>query len=357
MRRMSLILLTAGVTLTPIAAALKKVIILPIINIDKDQNFAYLEASITDSLKERLREKFAFEELAEEKWALVAEQNFILRDDFHTKTAAMNLGILANQDIVISGGFKPVNKKLAGGKIKSSIHATAHLLDVKKKKAIATIELDLPADSELFTAVGQVADRMEQETRKVIPSKEEAARTGLKAESEPFFADWSLGLRGGGGVYVSGYAKYFTAQLPALGATLHAAMPKFGKMTTEMGFIFMGHRLKEGNDSAIQSLGASGVTSNYMASLSFGYRIGLTTKLYLEPQVGGGYVMQTTTVTGSGINSTLTNGFPFARGGIVTGYRINQNIDASLSLESLAYIEQGVMTYVPLALAGFHYKF
>ncbi|HNA78568.1 MAG TPA: hypothetical protein PKY99_03915, partial [Turneriella sp.] len=98
-------------------------------------------------------------------------------------------------------------------------------------------------------------------------------------------------------------------------------------------------------------------TSNYMASLSFGYRIGLTTKLYLEPQVGGGYVMQTTTVTGSGINSTLTNGFPFARGGIVTGYRINQNIDASLSLESLAYIEQGVMTYVPLALAGFHYKF
>jgi hypothetical protein len=37
--------------------------------------------------------------------------------------------------------------------------------------------------------------------------------------------------------------------------------------------------------------------------------------------------------------------------------RINQNIDASLSLESLAYIEQGVMTYVPLAMAGFHYKF
>jgi hypothetical protein len=30
---------------------------LPIINIDKDANFAYLEGSITDSLKERLREK------------------------------------------------------------------------------------------------------------------------------------------------------------------------------------------------------------------------------------------------------------------------------------------------------------
>jgi hypothetical protein len=171
---------------SPAFAALKKVIILPIINIDKDANFAYLEGSITDSLKERLREKFAFDELPEEKWALVAEQNYILKDDFHTRTAAMNLGILANQDIVINGGFKPVNKKIAGGKIKSSIHATAHLLDVKKKKTIATIELDLPADSELFTAVGQVADRMEAETRKVIPSKEDAARSGLRPKVPRF---------------------------------------------------------------------------------------------------------------------------------------------------------------------------
>jgi len=342
---------------SPVFAALKKVIILPIVNIDKDANFAYLEGSITDSLKERLREKFAFDELPEEKWALVAEQNYILKDDFHTRTAAMNLGILANQDIVINGGFKPVNKKLAGGKIKSSIHATAHLLDVKKKKTIATIELDLPADSELFTAVGQVADRMEAETRKVIPSKEDAARSGLQAESAPFFSDFSLGLRGGGGVYVSGYAKYFSAQLPALGAVLHAAMPRFGGLTTELGFTFMGHRLKEGNDAAIQQLGASGTTSNYMASWSLGYRMGLSARWYLEPQVGGGYVMQTTTVTGSGINSTLNNGFPFARGGLVTGFRVNQLIDVSLSAESLAYIEEGTMTYVPLALAGVHYKF
>lgn len=354
---MSLILLTLGVTLTPLSAALKKVIILPIINIDKDANFAYLEGSITDSLKERLREKFAFDELAEEKWTLVAEQNFILKDDFHTRTAAMNLGILANQDIVINGGFKPVNKKLAGGKIKSSIHATAHLLDVKKKKTIATIELDLPADSELFTAVGQVADRMEAETRKVIPSKEDAARSGLQAESAPFFSDFSLGLRGGGGVYVSGYAKYFTAQLPALGAILHANMPKFGGLTTELGFTFMGHRLKEGNDAAIQQLGAAATTANYMASWSLGYRIGLSARWYIEPQVGGGYVMQTTTVTGSGINSTLNNGFPFGRAGLVTGFRVNQLIDVSVSTESVAYVEQSTLTFLPLVLAGVHYKF
>lgn len=198
---------------------------------------------------------------------------------------------------------------------------------------------------------------MEQEARKVIPSKEEAARTGLKPEGEPLFADWSLGLRGGGGVYVAGYAKYFTAQLPALGASLHASLPKFGNLTAEFGLLSIGHRLKEGNDSVIQSLGVAGITSNYMASWGIGYRIPLMAKLYLEPQLGGGYVMQTTTVTGNGVNSTLNNGFPFVRAGFLNGYRINQTIDVTLSVESLAYIEQSVMTYVPLALVGIQYKF
>lgn len=343
---------------SPISAALKKVIILPIVNIEKDPNFAYLEGSITDSLKERLREKFAFDELPEDKWAVVADQNFILRDDFHTRTAAMNLGILANQDIVINGGFRPVNKKLAGGKIKSSIHATAHLLDVKKKKTIATVELDLPADSELFTAVGQVADRIEEETRKVIPSKEDAARSGLKADSEPLFADVSAGLRAGGGMYVSGYSKYFSAQLPAVGAVMHARVPKLmQQFTAEMGLVFLSHKLKDGNDSALQSLGVSSTTANYMFSLSFGYQVNLNPKFYLEPQVGGGYVMQSTTVTGNGINSNLSNGFPMGRAALVTGYRINALIDAALSAEFLAQIEQGTMTFAPLLLGGIHYKF
>lgn len=346
-----------GCALSPVAA-LQKVLILPIINIDKDANFAYLEGSITDSLKERLREKLAFDELPEEKWAMVAEQNFILRDDFHTRTAAMNLGILANQDIVISGGYKPVNKKLAGGKVKSSIHATAHLLDVKKKKTIATVELDLPADSELFTAIGQVADRMEAEARKVIPSKEDAARQGLKSDGEPLFSDFTVGLRAGGGLYVSGYAKYFAPQQPALGATLNMRMPKLmHNLTSEWGFTFLGHKLKEGNDSALQSLGVSSTTANYMLTLSFGYQINIKTKFYLEPQIGGGYVLQTTTVTGNGINSNLSNGFPMARGALVSGYRINTLINASISAEFLAYVEQGTMTYAPLLLGGVHYKF
>ena len=126
-------------SIAPIVA-LQKIMILPVINADKDPNFAYLEASITDSLRQRLGEKLAFDELAEDKWTSVAEQNFILRDDLHTRTAAMNLGILANQDIVISGGFLPVQKKSGNGK--TSIQTTVYLLDVKKKKIIATVKVE-----------------------------------------------------------------------------------------------------------------------------------------------------------------------------------------------------------------------
>lgn len=343
--------------LTPVMA-LQKVMILPIVNIDKDANFGYLEDSITDSLKGRLREKLAFDELPEDKWNLIAEQNFILREDFHTRTAAMNLGILTNQDIVISGGFKPVNKKLAGGKIKTSIHATAYLLDIKNKKIIATVSVDLPADSELFTSVNQVADRMEAEARKVIPSKDAAARSGLQAANEPFFSDWSIGLNAGAGLYMSGYAKYFTAQLPALGATVRARMPRFARnLVFVAGFNFLNHKLKEGGDSALQSLGASALTTNYMLSLGIGYRFDLGAKFYIEPQIGGGYVLQSTSVTGNGINSTLSNGFPFACAGAMAYYRVNPIIDVSLGAESLMYIEQGTTTFVPLVLAGLHYKF
>lgn len=346
-----------SLALTPVFAELKKVIIMPIINVEKDPNFAYLEGSITDSLKERLREKFAFEEMPEAQWSKVAEQNFILRDDFHTRTAAMNLGILSNQDIVIHGGFRPVNKKVGVG-IKTSILATAYILDVKKKRVVATIEVTLPADSELFTAVGQVADRMEGETKKIIPSKEEAARSNFKVAGAPFFADPSVGLNAGGGYYIAGYAKYFTAQLPVLGATFRMRMPRFSdRLQIQSDFLFMNHKLKEGNDSALQSLGVSSSTANYMLTVSAGYQIPIKQKFYVEPQLGLGYVFQSTTVTGSGINSTLGNGFPMVRGAAAVGYHINAFLDTVFTLQVTSYYESSTLTLLPLGLLGIHYKF
>lgn len=343
--------------LTPLVA-LQKVTILPIINIDKDANFAYLEATITDSLKERLREKFAFDELPERKWSMVAADNFILRDDFYTRSAAMNLGILTQQDIVIGGGFRPVNKKQGEAKNKTFIHTTVFLLDAKNKKTITLFEIDIPADSELFTAVGKVADKMESEARKIIPTKEEVTRKGVSVSSAPFFADGSLGLAIGGGIYAAGYAQYFTPQLPVLSALGRVHTPKLSEnLVLFLGFTFINHTLKEGNASAIQTLGASVVTSNYLFSAGLGYQIKISLPFYLEPFVGFGYVLQSSVVTGSGLQSNVSNGFLLARAGVSGIYRVNSFIDAALAAESFAYIENGVTTFVPILSLGVHYKF
>ncbi|HRP69681.1 MAG TPA: hypothetical protein PLY93_09135 [Turneriella sp.] len=204
--------------------SLQKVVLLPIINIENDANFAYLEASISGSLRMRLREKLAFDELPEEKWALVAGQHFVLRKDLYTETAAMNLGVFSKQDIVIAGGYKPI---IAKGKAqgKSKIHVNVFLLDVKSKKVVINLDFDLPADSELFTAMGQVAEKMEVEASKIILNKEDAARIG-GSSTTPFFSDLSVGIGAGGSYYVNGYAKYITPQLPLLNVFLEARLPR-----------------------------------------------------------------------------------------------------------------------------------
>ncbi|MDH4263732.1 MAG: hypothetical protein OEV78_11865, partial [Spirochaetia bacterium] len=50
------------------AEDMQKVIILPFKNINKNANYEYLEASITDSIRENLKTKFAFSETSERDW-------------------------------------------------------------------------------------------------------------------------------------------------------------------------------------------------------------------------------------------------------------------------------------------------
>ncbi len=329
---------------------LQKVLILPIVNIEKDPNLSYLENSISSALLEKLREKLAFDELSEETWQRVAEQNYILRDELYTRSAAMNLGVLANQDIVIHGGFKAEYKK------KALIRATAYVLDTKRKKSLSKIEMEFPVDSELFNAVNTIADRIEKEARKVIPSKEDASRIGLTSGA-PFFSDWTLGLKAGAGFYADGYSKYFTARPPAITATLRTRLPKLHpRLTAGTGVTFMAHTLREGTDSPLQMLGVSATTLNFMLPVSFGYEFPLTKGTFLEPNVGGGYVFQSTSVTGNGVDTTLTNGFPFARLGFTWGYQAAAQLDILLSLDCIAYIERGVVTYLPMATGGVQYK-
>jgi hypothetical protein len=126
------------------AQGLKKVLILDFINIEKNANFQYLETSITDAVTEMLKKRFAFAASDKGKVESVATDNFLYHDDYYTKSTAMNLGLLTQQDIVICGGFRIVKKK--GDRIVTQVR----ILDLQKKKAIAEFEVEGPADASIL---------------------------------------------------------------------------------------------------------------------------------------------------------------------------------------------------------------
>ena len=87
------------------AAGLKKVIILDFKNFDKNVNYEYLESSITDAVRNDLKSRFAFKEMAPEEWRKLAKDNYFLwPEENYTKGFAMQLGLTGRQDVVV-GGF------------------------------------------------------------------------------------------------------------------------------------------------------------------------------------------------------------------------------------------------------------
>lgn len=88
------------------SAGLKKVLVLDFVNIEQKPDFKYLEDSITDAVKNELARLFAFKETPRYVWEDVARANYLYRNDWNTKSVAMNLGLLSKQDVVIAGGYR-----------------------------------------------------------------------------------------------------------------------------------------------------------------------------------------------------------------------------------------------------------
>ncbi len=74
-------------------AALKKVLILDVVNIDKNENYYYLVASITDAFTAKLKENFAYSETPKEAWQKAAVAGDLpFEDESYTRPYAMSLG-------------------------------------------------------------------------------------------------------------------------------------------------------------------------------------------------------------------------------------------------------------------------
>lgn len=324
------------------AQALKSVMTLDFINIEKKENYQYLESSLTDAVREKLKANFAFKDITSDIYQPVADANYIYRKDFYTETAATNLGLLAHGDIVIAGGFRIVETKK-----NTEVRISVLLIDTAKKKNIAEFTEKAPADASLFETVEKIATRITKEAAAVLPSKEEFQRKGLAtSEGKPFFGELSFSLRAGGTLYFKGLGQYFKPEQPAINLNVMLFMPiVWHRFFVQTDFTLLRHTLKDGNDTVVQSLQLSGTTTNYLLLGYAGVSFPLSARFTVLPKIGAGYVMQTTQVTGSSSGS-FNNGFVvFGAGGDLL-FSINKNLDASLGLVTLGELERRVMTFV-----------
>lgn len=146
---------------------MKRVLILDFKNIEEDENYQYLEASITDAVKEMLKGKFEFQEYPRDEAIKFAQANLLLSDEFYTQSVAFQMGLLLKQDIVINGSYRVEDEEIT---------TEIRIFDIGNRKLLKTIEVKGPASSQIFASVGIIAERIAEECKVVLPNKEEWQR-------------------------------------------------------------------------------------------------------------------------------------------------------------------------------------
>ncbi|AFM12398.1 hypothetical protein [Turneriella parva] len=155
------------------AARLPRVMVLETVNRSGDPNLKYLEASISDAIRTELKNRFLFTEIPVEQRNALAEKNYIFPQDFDTETAAVALGLLGRQDIVVTGSFRG-----NAGNARSII-VEIRIIGVGEKKILKTISHKAAVDSSVFNTLQKIATESAIEMEKILPSKDEFARISL----------------------------------------------------------------------------------------------------------------------------------------------------------------------------------
>lgn len=154
------------------AQSLPRVLILDFKNKSGNASLAYLEASITDAVSAEMKKRFAFSEIPAEQWKAVAAKNFFFETDQSTDSAAMNLGLLTGQDVVVSGN-------IVSGKNANNVVVSIGIFDIGQKKKIEELNLPLALSANMFGDIEKIAVRASDTAAQVLPNKEDWNRSGL----------------------------------------------------------------------------------------------------------------------------------------------------------------------------------
>lgn len=157
------------------AVSERRVLIMDIKNTSGDENYAYLEPSITEAVIKTLKKTFVFTLFPEQDWKAVAKKNFFFEESFHTPSIGMQLGLLGRQDIVIGGGFTIKANKII---------AKIHIIGMADKKVLKAFEVDGYADNRIWDSVQKIADTIANVAKDVLPNKEEWSSYSVQGRNQ-----------------------------------------------------------------------------------------------------------------------------------------------------------------------------
>ena len=129
MTQKTLLLFFATTTLfTPLSAqSLPRVLILDFKNKSGNASLGYLEGTLTDAVATEMKKRFTFRETPPEQWKAIAAKNYFFESDYATDSAALNLGLLTNQDVVIAGNINAGNSN-------AQVMVSIAIFDIGRKK-------------------------------------------------------------------------------------------------------------------------------------------------------------------------------------------------------------------------------
>jgi hypothetical protein len=162
----------------------------------------------------------------------------------------------------------------------------------------------------------------------------------------------TFGLRAGGGMYTSGYAKDLSPSQPLISGIGRINLPFiWEKMGIQAEGNYFNHELKK--NKTISDLSIE--VNNYLVGgfIIFDFNLGLG--FALHPKIGGGYVFQNINITGEE-KKKLSNSFPMFGGGLEISYEINRFLDVVLNMQNFTELEKGKMTLLNSASLGLNFR-
>jgi len=354
-----------------VAKELPKVIILPFKNITKNPNYDYLETTITDAIRTKLKKKFIFQEASEGQWKAVSKRSFLTDSDCYTTSYGMQLGLYAAQDVVINGGFI----SMQGAKGSEFASTVVRIISITEKKVISEIAIEIPTDSQIFKTIDEVADKVAKEASKVLPNKDDLKQFNLAEEAMGLneisvFAGANIiavpaAFNGDFSSTTNLFPKDFKNAFEGrISYTRHDFLKPHALLTVVGGGHFGTGELKIAVDT--KTIHAS--LAGFFLSGNAGYRFDVS-KFFLEPIAGAGFylgnikldysTLSVLPVDSNGASKSSANlniSSVFVEAGLHLGYQINRVLAVQLTGQYRQYFYIGATSGAGFVGGGLSFR-